>query len=172
MDGVRFDGLAKRLARDAATRRWVLHGLAAVLGGAAGRSARAGARGAGGRGRCVREKEECRRSNQCCSGRCKGKHGGKRCRRAPGQGTCTTDRDVCRVGNAGVGCNGDGGCACAVTARGTAFCASLFGDSCRVCASGADCVALGFPAGSACIRVGGSCEDCAAEGGTKCVLPC
>ena len=167
MDPTRFDALARRLAPTTSRRdalRLLTVGALGLLAGLPGRGAAAAA--------CLKDGKECKRGGQCCSGRCAGKRGKKTCRRAPGQANCTIDRNVCKVGQSGVGCKGSGGCACAVTTRGTAFCASLFTDVCARCDSGADCVALGFPQGSACIRVGGQCEDCAAEGGTKCVTRC
>jgi len=175
MDGTRFDDMTKRLT-ETGTRRRLLGGfaggaLAGFLALAAGDEV--GAQEAAGRAaeRCLREKQACKRGNQCCSGLCKGKRGKKKCRRAPGQGTCTTDRDICRVGEPrGICTKGANQCGCLITTRGTAFCAGV--GVATVCATDADCVAAFDVPNLVCARTAGAeCNDLF-NSPTACVLPC
>ncbi len=155
MAGATFDAMTRRWINPA-SRRGVMKALiggilaVAVSGRAPGQVAAAG---------CLRRGSHCKHDSQCCSGACQG----HRCRRAPGQGTCSIRQNVCRSGD--LGCNGDESCACYVTTSGTSFC----GDSALTCGcvTTADCLAGGFPTGTACVR---GC--CPFTGGGACARPC
>jgi len=171
MEHHRFDAMTK-IAAAAYSRRLLLGGLAggplAALLGRAGEAQEASRRN----GRCLQEKKDCKRDNQCCSGRCRGKQSQKKCRRVPGQGTCTTDRNLCRVGFEAAACNGNPACGCGVTTRGTAFCATL---GCGpACDSDADCAgAAGYGPGAVCISLAGSfCAGGECGVPRMCVKPC
>jgi hypothetical protein len=122
----------------------------------------------------------------CCSGICQGApprqgkpdtsvciaHNAANC--SPERGFCATGddkRSVC--GTSGI---------CVATTGNAGFCASDDNNSpeinCRVCGSDADCVAQGFPPGSACaVLTGGfcvgenNCVDVNGSNGTACLVP-
>jgi hypothetical protein len=107
---------------------------------------------------CLEVGDPCRNAAQCCSGICKGKKGVRRCR-AHDTGTCKQDGVLAP-------CNNRTNCGCFRTTAGSDICAELFPPSdCAECQRDADCLDLGFPAGSACGP--GPCE-----GGMACYVPC
>lgn len=125
---------------------------------------------------CLDVGNPCKSSEQCCSGICEG----RKCR-AHGTGTCPQDRvGICLAAAEEVPflkCNNSASCFCYTTTAGSSFCAEggpLFdeGASCADCQTDADCVTLGYPAGSACAPVGtgycaGQCPT-----GMACLVPC
>lgn len=109
---------------------------------------------------CLEVGDTCRNASQCCSGVCEGKHGKRTCR-AHDTGTCKQDGEL-------KPCNNRTTCGCFRTTAGSDVCAGLFGPSaCADCQRDADCLALGFPPGSAC---GLSAIPC--ESGMACYVPC
>jgi hypothetical protein len=65
---------------------------------------------------------------------------------------------------------------CVVTTGNAPFCGSLLGFSpaahCQNCTRDADCLALGFPTGSACVQLGGTfCNGCEATQNRACLPP-
>lgn len=122
---------------------------------------------------CLEVGAPCTTVNQCCSSICDG----KKCR-AHGAGTCDQQADgVCEAGNyLSTLCNGDI-CICARTTAGSKFCGMITNspiDICADCQRDADCAALGYPVGFACVPFGGDHTVCkgVCEGGTGCVAPC
>lgn len=171
MDGTRFDAMAKARIAGSASRRGALRLLAGgALGLARQRLSRSGAAAQEDEAvGCLHFGRPCRRPGQCCSGVCRGKRGKETCR-AHDAGTCRPNQNVCEQGN-GAACNGTLRCQCLATTGGARFCALGDAGACAVCHRDRDCVAQGFGARSACVRVGG-CDACAAEGGTLCAVPC
>ena len=170
MDERSFDGLTRLFGSRGRDRRWVFKAVgttvAALAAGTIGPASAADAAA------CGSEGDPCRRRGDCCSGLCQGPKGKRRCR-ARGVGTCQQGEDSCRANPDDVPrCNGKDFCGCFVTTGGSSFCGTG-GDRAR-CRSDADCVARGFPKGSACIEANrGICgENCAELSGTACVLPC
>jgi hypothetical protein len=122
---------------------------------------------------CLEVNDPCTSADQCCSGICEG----KKCR-AHGTGICRQDRvGACTApfdevpdltcGN---------GCYCLRTTSGSNYCAeppaAVGSPKCADCRKDADCLALGFPAGSACVPVGlGHCNG-RCESGMACLVPC
>jgi hypothetical protein len=102
---------------------------------------------------CLEIGDPCQNADQCCSGICQGKKGKKRCR-AHDIGTCDQDRPgYCAEGNPNdAACNGGQG-ACFRTTSGSNICINNL--DCRECQKDADCVALGYPPGAACVQVSG-----------------
>jgi hypothetical protein len=108
----------------------------------------------------------------CCSGVCQGKKPkkgkpDKRVCTAHHAGECSPRRDYCDLEQAPVNnlCNLPAETAfCVVTTGEAGFCASLLGFDaaihCQACAKDADCEALGFPPGSACVVFSGRCNAC------------
>jgi hypothetical protein len=124
---------------------------------------------------CFNVGAPCKTAEQCCSGLCEGKKEKRQCR-AHDLGTCNQKNPgVCEIGNIlDALCNGKGNCACFRTTGGSDVCAALFDVSqCADCKKDADCLALGFPAGTSCAPVGGefACEDIC-EFGMACMVPC
>jgi hypothetical protein len=126
---------------------------------------------------CFNVGAACKTEEQCCSGICEGKKGKRQCR-AHGTGTCDQqDPGICEAGSPLLAiCNG-GECLCFRTTGGSKYCADAgfvrTHNQCADCQKDADCLALGFPAGSACAPIGGDfacAETCG--GGTACVIPC
>jgi hypothetical protein len=123
---------------------------------------------------CLEVGDACATEDQCCSGICEGKKGKKQCR-AHDTGTCDQQAPgVCEAGNPYAAlCNG-GECACFSTTAGSNVCAQDFSTSvCSDCQKDADCLALGFPPGSACAPIWGdfACADLC-ENGMACMIPC
>jgi hypothetical protein len=108
--------------------------------------------------------------SKCCSGICQGKKAKKgkqdksRCV-AHNTGGCSTGLSAC----AGVEapCGEAGGVCFQTTGKG-AFCSVATAGSCQICRTDADCAALGFGAGSACLVCEALCGD---TGGTACSPP-
>ena len=174
MDATRFDSLARFLTAGS-SRRYLMRGLGALgLGFGAARFPETASgkktrkkrkklkRNAFG---CVNVGGKCRGKDRvCCSGICNGKKPkkGKKDRSRcvahnvldcqPGQGTC------------GFGACGTSG-ACYRTTGQAGFCASN-GD-CVSCRKDADCDAMGFGPGAACIL----CEGCGGVSDTACFRP-
>jgi hypothetical protein len=189
MDSSQFDGLVKRLARPAESRRGFLRGLAASgLGLGAARLpllVTAQERKPKGRGKdkprkpkpnqygCLEVGDPCGRSSHCCSGICKGKKGKKTCR-AHDTGTChQTGTGICLSAKPqNISCNNNDGCRCFTTTAGSNVCAELKPGDCADCGKDADCAALGFVPGTVCVPMfegycGGQCES-----GMACLTPC
>lgn len=106
---------------------------------------------------CLEVDDPCQTAEQCCSGICEGKKGKKRCL-AHDTGTCKQDGQL-------VPCNNRTDCGCFRTTAGSDVCAGLATSECAVCQRDADCLALGFPSGTACTP--GPCES-----GMACMPPC
>ena len=108
---------------------------------------------------CLSVGKSCQNADQCCSGVCEG----KTCR-AHDTGTCDQKRPgYCAEGNPNdASCNGGKG-VCFRTTAGSNVCINNF--FCAECKRDADCVALGYPAGAACVPVGGdlACADLCQE---------
>jgi hypothetical protein len=120
---------------------------------------------------CLEVGDPCTSEAQCCSGICEGKKGNKTCR-AHGTGTCDQDGpNFCTA--ATTLCYNSASCVCARTTAGSNFCGSgLLPSDCAVCQTDADCEALGFPAGSACVQwSSGFCAGFC-ESGMACIAPC
>jgi hypothetical protein len=91
-------------------------------------------------------------------------------------GTCSALRNRCSVVDPGIAtCDpANESSACLVTTSGELFCGTLFGFqtsvNCKACDQDADCVALGFPPGSACVQLGGQfCNGCEATNNRACL---
>jgi hypothetical protein len=120
---------------------------------------------------CLSVKKTCKNPEQCCSGICEGKKGKRTCR-AHDTGSC--DQDVAGVCQSGTpintACNNRADCHCFRSTGGSNVCST--GMACADCQRDADCIALGFPPGTACAPVSagacaGNCPD-----GMACVAPC
>jgi len=90
-------------------------------------------------------------------------------------GTCSALRNRCTVVDPAIAlCDPvNDFSACLVTTSGELFCATLFGFeqsvNCQSCNQDADCLALGFPPGSACVQLGGKfCNGCEATNNRAC----
>jgi hypothetical protein len=122
---------------------------------------------------CLEVGDPCKSAEQCCSGECEGKKGKKRCR-AHGNGTCNqTIPAFCEPDNPTISlCNSDS-CVCVRTTAGSNFCTSTQGVQCADCTKDADCEALGFFPGSACLPWSeGQCAGDCGETGMACAVPC
>ena len=122
---------------------------------------------------CLEVNDPCTSEADCCSGICEG----KKCR-AHGTDICRQDRPgVCTADPADVpslGCGAN--CYCFRTTAGSNFCAPVVRTSgqedCTTCQQDADCLALGYPPGSACAPVGrGNCTGFCSSG-MACLVPC
>lgn len=133
---------------------------------------------------CLDIGQRCRGdSSLCCSGVCAGRKPkkGKRDRRvcaAHNAADCSEQRNRCTSTNPITAvCNlPDLFSSCLVTTGNAPFCGSLFEfDSsvhCQACTRDADCLGLGFPAGSACVQLGGQyCNGCEATQNRACLPP-
>ena len=130
---------------------------------------------------CLEVGQPCRGdSSLCCAGICegtaptkKGKSDTSRCV-AHDTGTCQQDGPgICTsASSANISCNNDSSCRCFSTTAGSNVCAHFDRRACASCQRDADCIALGFPAGSACTPFAeGFCAGQCASGMT-CVIPC
>jgi hypothetical protein len=126
---------------------------------------------------CLSVGKPCKKADQCCAGICGGKKGARTCR-AHGTGTCNQEAEgLCTSPNpASLLCNNNPTCICFGTTADSRFCvdtiASSGTDVCTDCKKDADCEALGFPAGSACIPTfAGACAG-GCESGMACLIPC
>jgi hypothetical protein len=167
---------------DRFTRRIVVGGFAAVLGGgAAGLPHQASA---GKRKKrlkrnefgCVNVGGKCRGKGQhCCSGICNGKK--------PKQGEKDTSRCVahdagvgCRAGDHEAGCDGAADISCTTSTGSLGVCDTttgnagicIFGFSCFPCRKDEDCQKQGCGPRASCVRCQ---ESCPHTGGTACVRP-
>lgn len=107
---------------------------------------------------CLDVGDPCQTPDECCSGVCDGSKGKRTCR-AHDTGTCKQDGQLAP-------CNNRTNCGCFRTTGGYDMCSELFPPSdCADCRRDADCEALGFPQGSACVPF-----DC--ESGFACMVPC
>jgi hypothetical protein len=119
---------------------------------------------------CTPDGKSCLASapEQCCSGICKKKKGGKaRCKKAPAAFGCTNVQDSCNGGD--FGClGGPPSGRCFVNADHVPFCADIdTAFTCNGCADDAACVAA-FGKGAFCL----ACPDCEPFGSTTaCVRP-
>lgn len=156
MDAGRFDRLAQTWVVHS-RRRALLAALAAALGGPLAllnqRQVTAGCREPG---------RDCRRGHQCCSGRCRGQRGEKKCRRVSSQDICSIRAAYCATAHSPTLCGED--CGCWQRANGTAFCGSLIVVTCAEDGKCANC-----PIGSVCVN-GRLC--CPVGGHAICVQPC
>jgi hypothetical protein len=121
---------------------------------------------------CRRVGQSCISVSQCCSGICEGESGQRTCQ-AHGTGTCDQDAPGVCAGSAET-CNGRDACACFRTVAGSIFCAetNVIGDDCADCVTDADCEALGYVAGSACVPyTEGACAG-TCPGKRTCKSPC
>jgi hypothetical protein len=128
---------------------------------------------------CLNVGQPCRgKSTNCCSGICQGKKPkkGKRDKsRCVGhnEGLCTPELNVCTINDPALSvCNTDAVCL-ETTGRGV-FCGTNIpfseAGNCRACSRDTDCVAFGFPPGSACALIT-ACGSCAATGFRACFPP-
>lgn len=166
MDSTRFDALVRSLAE---SRRSLLAGALALGAGRIAAPAVEAKRKKRKRKKkpkmaspnafgCLNVGDPCQAADQCCSGICDGTKGKRTCL-AHDTGTCKQDGQL-------VPCNNRTNCGCFTTTGGSDVCAELFPPSaCAACRRDADCEALGFPQGSACISF-----DC--ESGFACMVPC
>lgn len=122
---------------------------------------------------CLEVGGQCRSADECCSGVCEG----KKCR-AHGTDICRQDRPgVCTAGLDEVPSLGCGpNCWCFRTTAGSNFCGANVRTSppldCTSCRKDSDCVAMGYPPGSACAPVGaGNCSTWC-DTGMACLVPC
>jgi hypothetical protein len=122
---------------------------------------------------CIEVGDQCSSADECCSGICEG----KKCR-AHGIDVCQQDRPgVCTAGMdevSSLGCGAN--CWCFRTTAGSNFCGANVRTSppldCTNCRKDADCIALGYPPGSACAQVGrGNCSGWC-DTGMACLVPC
>lgn len=183
MDGSQFDKLIRSLA---GSRRAMLSGTLALAAGWRGASRVESKKKRKHRNKATKPKpnafgclevgDSCKNADQCCSGVCEGKKGKKRCL-AHDTGTCRQDGlGICTADSATpFACNNSEECVCFHTTAGSNFCADLasFGQEfCADCQQDADCQALGFPRGSACIPFSdGACAG-KCENGMACLAPC
>jgi hypothetical protein len=165
MDGIRFDGWAKRLATGRTSRQGLLRlaaggSLITVLGGA---EATAAPR------RCRGNNKPCIiTNNDCCSGFCKRIGGGTagRCRgRAIAKG-CTVRDNSCapRSGDDGEPCPRNRNGRCFIERNGQPICATDGG--CFNCSNDADCNRRFDRQGGQCIR----CGVCDRTGRRACIF--
>lgn len=171
MDDRHFDALTKAVVATIASRRRALRvaaggglGLALTRFVAGGLEVReVAAKG------CRKERKDCKRDRQCCSGICKK----RKCRRAPTQLTCTIQKNFCASGADGTGCgaaNGGDPCSCVVTTSGASFCGVIASLECVPCLGSGDCAVVAGP-GSVCVRAVGNCL-CNDGSETFCLPPC
>jgi hypothetical protein len=123
-------------------------------------------------------KQKCRRGRIPCNGQCCA--AGKVCvggECVTAQGTCASGDDSCDVVG-GIACTnpnaGGATCSCFPRLAGGTRCVqfTLPQGACDQCKTDADCVALGFPRGSSCIRDDGPNCDCHANVRGYCGEPC
>lgn len=122
---------------------------------------------------CLSVGAACTNAGQCCSGICDGTKKNLTCR-AHGAGTCEQGAlDYCASATGDqTYCNADA-CTCLRTTANSTFCGSLvYPSECADCQTDADCEAVGFPSGSACIPyASGICAD-RCDSGMACFAPC
>jgi hypothetical protein len=155
MNPIHFDRWTKALARAgsrrAALRTFAAGGVAALVRLGLVEVAAA----------CLKNGKKCKKSKQCCSGKCKGKKGKKKCRCTPLKGTCPgmgADDVCCPNPGATVGCSfminkpqcGSNGFRCL---RGVD---SPCSDDCQ-CGGELECE--GSPDARCCVGLGNSCKE-------------
>jgi hypothetical protein len=178
MDAAHFDQLL-RLMNTGASRRRLLHGFAAALGGSAasvpyvatvGKRKKKLRRNAFG---CVSIGGMCRGKDRvCCSGRCDGKKPGRgekdrsRCV-AHDTGGCRAGQRNQRCGGVDIQCRGGVGLVgvCETTTGNAPYCAS--GYSCVPCATDEDCRSICGPR-AACLPCGYYCDGPVCAGPEAC----
>jgi hypothetical protein len=122
---------------------------------------------------CLEVDDPCTSDDGCCSSVCEGNKRRRTCR-AHHTGTCARDQPgYCAVDNPElVLCNGEngGGGACFRTTAGSNVCSNRF--ECEDCRRDADCEALGYPSGAACVPIEGDllCANGCEETGMACVF--
>lgn len=128
---------------------------------------------------CLEVGDLCTSEDDCCSGVCEGSKGKKTCR-SHGTGTCYQDQVgycLAEPDDAFIICNNSFNCFCYTTTAGSNFCGqgrSLNDEDprCADCQTDADCLSLGYPAGSACAPVAtGNCAGHCPTG-MACLPPC
>jgi hypothetical protein len=125
---------------------------------------------------CLGVGQTCQHAAYCCSGICEGETDERTCR-AHGTGTCDQDGPgLCSTPVPGlIPCNDRDDCACIRTTAGSNFCYDAGAETssdCADCQADADCAALGFPPGSACVPFSdGVCAGSCASG-MACMVPC
>ncbi|MFN8589817.1 MAG: hypothetical protein U0031_00055 [Thermomicrobiales bacterium] len=180
MDDRRFDAIARSLGH-VATRRDALALLVALAGIPVNTAARKRQhhdhppphRQVQVEARCRLNGSPCNTSAQCCSRKCEGGKGHKKCKSCTLK-ACSAKADLCR-GGAICGCKGNPNCACWTGIAGDPVCASLPYGVCTPCENDATCEGLFGVAGSRCIKAESAACGCKAEGnpnGTACVAPC
>lgn len=179
MDDSRFDAIARALA-GVATRRGALAALAALAGIPVKTAARkrhhdhpATRRQVQVEARCRLNGSPCTTGAQCCSRKCEGGKGRKKCKSCMLK-ACSSKADLCR-GGAICGCKGNPDCACWTGIGGDQVCASLPYGVCAPCENDATCEGLSGVAGSRCIKADDKACGCKSAGnprGTACVAPC
>lgn len=151
MEGYRFDTWTKALLA-VGTRRTALR---LVTGGATGLFGLSRAEDAVA---CRLPGKKCKKAKQCCSAKCKGKKGKKKCRCTPLQAPCDhADEGCCPVSGAGIGCLGQGKPQCGSS---TFRCLLRTDDPCTDdcdCASGLTCGSGGTPDPRCCLAAGVDC---------------
>ena len=171
MDGGRFDDFARLLGR--ASRHATIRGLLGAAGGVVAPllvADRAGANHFG----CLHLGKPCKHGSQCCSGRCKGSTGKKKCR-AHDKSYCKASDNNCITDPTAPHFLCDDGsdptnpCFCWLTTGKAPFCGgpSACGSPCR---EDADCVA-DFGPGAACVDAS-ACNCVNETGGGACAARC
>lgn len=118
---------------------------------------------------CLSVNVACKSAEACCTGICEGgkcrAHGTAACPQEK-PGLCLADSPMEAI------CSSANSCACLETTGGSKYCGSLNVRACADCRKDADCIDLGFPAGSACVpfetRI--CAGTCASD--MMCVAPC
>jgi hypothetical protein len=184
MDATGFDSLARRLAVGVTRRRalrWLgAGGVFAALAGpgleeAAAAKCRPGKKRCRGRcipkSRCCPTKARCCRNTDCPRG---GICANRKC--VTGRGTCAIGASTCaNTGNPFCqDITGQRTCICHQRLQGGTRC-GIFGNAstCDQCTTDAQCLNLGFPAGSSCVQdYGPDCLACLNDNRGICILPC
>lgn len=191
MDRSAFDRLARWIGADTSRRCVLRSAFAAALSGVTGTAplgaetiaAKKGAKLKRNTYGCVDVGKPCRgRDAVCCSGICKGKRPkkGQRDRSkcvAHNVGGCTLDRALC-INPTLAACSKTA--KCLVTTGKAPFCAEndfSHEANCKPCGQDADCEAMGFGQGSACVLLhtegtcAKGCEGINGSQGTACLAP-
>jgi hypothetical protein len=173
MDATKFDVWVRRLAKGE-NRRELLRKLAIAAPAAIAAIA---ATGVARPPTAVAAKTKCKANETKCKKRCCKK--GQICANGKcvtGQGTCSAGADSCaNVGNPLCrDASGQTTCLCLSRLEGGTRC-GVYGNqsACDQCTTDADCIALGFPAGSSCTQDSGpDCPLCQNDNKGTCIIPC